>query len=117
MWSVKANVGVPSDNVGCKTGMGPGGKMPPSMAGGTPAATADVGSVAFRRIMAELKLPLVPGLDYKSGMDSELSGKVVLITGASGGIGSALARKFANEGARLILHFNSNRARAEALAD
>lgn len=49
-------------------------------------------------------------------MDSELSGKVVLITGASGGIGSALARKFANEGARLILHFNSNRAKAEALA-
>ncbi len=49
-------------------------------------------------------------------MDSELSGKVVLITGASGGIGSALARKFAKEGARLVLHSHINRARAEALA-
>jgi len=49
-------------------------------------------------------------------MDSELSGKVVLITGASGGIGSALGRKFAEEGARLILHSNKNRAKAEEIA-
>ena len=33
-------------------------------------------------------------------MNSELSGKVVIVTGASGGIGSATARKFAAEGAR-----------------
>jgi 3-oxoacyl-[acyl-carrier protein] reductase len=38
-------------------------------------------------------------------MNTNLSGKVVLITGASGGIGSAIARKFAEEGAKLVLHY------------
>jgi len=36
-------------------------------------------------------------------MDSGLEGKVVFITGASGGIGRALAEAFAGEGARLAL--------------
>jgi 3-oxoacyl-[acyl-carrier protein] reductase len=48
-------------------------------------------------------------------MNSELSGKVILITGAAGGIGSALAAGFAAEGARLILHYRRNRAPAAAL--
>jgi len=48
-------------------------------------------------------------------MNSALGGKVILITGASGGIGSAIARKFAEEGAKLILHFRSNLAGAKAL--
>ena len=48
-------------------------------------------------------------------MRSELAEKVVVITGASGAIGSAMALRFAEEGARLVLHYRSNRANAEAL--
>lgn len=43
-------------------------------------------------------------------MDSKLTRKVVLITGASGGIGSAIVRQFAAEGAKLVLHGHRNRA-------
>ena len=38
----------------------------------------------------------------------------VLITGASGGIGRAAALECASRGARIGVHYNSNRARAEA---
>lgn len=41
-------------------------------------------------------------------MDLQLKGKAVFITGASGGIGRALARAFADEGCNLALHANSN---------
>jgi 3-oxoacyl-[acyl-carrier protein] reductase len=49
-------------------------------------------------------------------MDSQLAQKIVLITGAPGGIGSAIARKFAAEGASVVLHYRSGRDRAESLA-
>ncbi len=48
-------------------------------------------------------------------METNLRDKVVLITGASGGIGSAIARKFADEGARLVLHYHKGRDRVAAL--
>lgn len=48
-------------------------------------------------------------------MNTDLAGKVVLITGASGGIGSAMARKFADEGANLALHYRRGRAQIDAL--
>ncbi|MBO0862164.1 MAG: SDR family oxidoreductase [Chloracidobacterium sp.] len=39
--------------------------------------------------------------------------KVVLITGAAQGIGRATARHFAEDGARVIVHFNNNQEEAE----
>ena len=47
----------------------------------------------------------------------EFGGKAVLITGASTGIGAALARAFAGQGAKVGLHYNSSKGAAQALAD
>ncbi len=41
----------------------------------------------------------------------------MVVTGASGGIGSACARAFAGEGARVLVHFHRGEERARALAD
>ncbi len=49
-------------------------------------------------------------------MDTGLSGKSVLVTGGAGGIGSACVRAFAAEGARVVVHYNTSRDRAEELA-
>ncbi|HEX5219212.1 MAG TPA: SDR family oxidoreductase [Verrucomicrobiae bacterium] len=48
-------------------------------------------------------------------MNTDLGSKVVVITGASGGIGSAVARRFADEGARLVLHYRSGKDRVQNL--
>ena len=49
-------------------------------------------------------------------MASDLKDKVVLITGASTGIGAAAARAFAREGSRLVIHYNASRQAAEGVA-
>jgi 3-oxoacyl-[acyl-carrier protein] reductase len=49
-------------------------------------------------------------------MASDLKGKVVLITGASTGIGAAAARAFAQLGSRLLIHYNASREAAESVA-
>ncbi len=45
-----------------------------------------------------------------------LQGKSVVVTGASGGIGSAIARRCAAEGARVGVHYHRRREPAESLA-
>jgi 3-oxoacyl-[acyl-carrier protein] reductase len=49
-------------------------------------------------------------------VETGLAGKGVVVTGASGGIGSACARAFSTEGARVALHYHRGRDRAEAVA-
>jgi len=49
-------------------------------------------------------------------MISDLKGKVVLITGASTGIGAAAAIAFSRLGSKLVVHYNESHAAAEAVA-
>lgn len=49
-------------------------------------------------------------------MIADLAGKRVLVTGSSTGIGAAVARGFARNGARVAVHGHVNRERAEQLA-
>ncbi|MGI9666126.1 MAG: SDR family NAD(P)-dependent oxidoreductase [Acidimicrobiia bacterium] len=50
-------------------------------------------------------------------MDLQLADKVVLVTGGAGGIGAAICRAFANEGARVAVHYHSSDDAAKRLAD
>lgn len=50
-------------------------------------------------------------------METELRGKGILITGGAGGIGSALVREFAAEGALVGVHYRTSAQRAEMLAE
>ncbi len=41
-------------------------------------------------------------------METDLKGKGVLVTGGAGGIGTATVRAFAEEGARVAVHYRSS---------
>ncbi len=51
----------------------------------------------------------------KVGID--LSGKVVLVTGSSSGLGMAMAEKFADAGATVAVHYHSEKEPAESLVE
>ena len=46
-------------------------------------------------------------------MDQTMEGKVAVVTGASRGIGKAIAVKFASKGATVVINYNGSRERAE----
>ena len=50
-------------------------------------------------------------------METGLQGKRVLVTGASGGIGSTCARAFAAEGCEVVVHYHRGRDRAATLVE
>ncbi len=50
-------------------------------------------------------------------METDLSGKGVVVTGGAGGIGQAIVRAFAREGARVGVHYRTSRPAAESLAE
>ncbi|HEV7412873.1 MAG TPA: glucose 1-dehydrogenase [Casimicrobiaceae bacterium] len=49
-------------------------------------------------------------------MATDLKNKVVLITGASTGIGAAAARAFAEQGSKVVVHYNASKEAADKVA-
>ena len=60
--------------------------------------------------------PVVPKPTQVAAPATAIGQRVALITGASGAIGSAIARALSAKGIAVALHSNSNTAKAEALA-
>ena len=50
-------------------------------------------------------------------MNSNLENKTVLVTGGAGGIGRYISKAFANEGAKVIVHYHNSKENAKKLAN
>ena len=49
-------------------------------------------------------------------MNSDLEDKVVLVTGGAGGIGSVISKSFAEQGAKVTVHYNDSKENAEKIS-
>ncbi|HJM17432.1 MAG TPA: SDR family NAD(P)-dependent oxidoreductase [Candidatus Poseidoniia archaeon] len=50
-------------------------------------------------------------------MNADLEGKVVLVTGGAGGIGSVISKSFAEQNAKVIVHYHSSKDNAIKIAN
>jgi 3-oxoacyl-[acyl-carrier protein] reductase len=66
-------------------------------------------SIVLLRLLRRVKRP--PMLRI-----GDLANKAILVTGASSGIGAAVSRAFAEQGARVAVHWSTNAANAEQVA-
>ena len=49
-------------------------------------------------------------------MNTNLNGKIVLVTGGAGNIGAVISKSFAKQGAKVIIHYNKSKENAEKIA-
>ena len=50
-------------------------------------------------------------------MNIDLSGKNIMVTGASRGIGNGIAKALGASGARVAVHYHQNKKKAESIAE